>query len=124
MRKLTVQTLGITAGKWEGLLSGVDDDQAPQIYIMLYDKIISKMELVRNGEGKDWYLSFHLDPQHISSGVQTFLFVTADEKETIGSFSVIAGEALALDLRAEIDLLRTELDMLKQVFRQHCKETM
>ncbi len=124
MSKLTVQTLGMTAGKWEGLLSGVDGDDAPQICVMLYDKIITEMEPVQNGEGKDWHVSFHLDPQHISSGVQTFLFVTADGKETIGSFPVVAGEALAQDLRAEIDLLRAELDMFKRVFRQHCKDTM
>jgi hypothetical protein len=28
------------------------------------------------------------------------------------------------DLRAEVDLLRAELDMLKRAFRRHCLETM
>ena len=36
----------------------------------------------------------------------------------------LAGEALAHDIRAEIDLLRAELDMLKRAFRRHCLETM
>jgi hypothetical protein len=27
------------------------------------------------------------------------------------------------DLRAEVDLLRAELDMLKRAFRRHCLET-
>jgi len=42
----------------------------------------------------------------------------------LGSFTVIAGEALGDDIRAEMDLLRAELDMLKRAFRRHCLETM
>ena len=34
----------------------------------------------------------------------------------------VAGEALAPDLRAELDLLRAELDLLKSAFRRHCRE--
>jgi hypothetical protein len=30
---------------------------------------------------------------------------------------------LAEDIRAEMDLLRAELDLLKQAFRRHCVET-
>ena len=35
----------------------------------------------------------------------------------------IAGEAVSDDLRAEVELLRAELDMLKRAFRRHCLET-
>ena len=37
---------------------------------------------------------------------------------------LVAGDALAYDLRTEIALLREELDLLKRAFRRHCLETM
>ena len=57
----------------------------------------------------------------ISDGVQTFL-VQDGKGQTLTSFSILAGDVLAHDLRAEIDLLRAELDMLKSAFRRHCGE--
>jgi hypothetical protein len=38
-------------------------------------------------------------------------------------FTLIAGDVLGDDIRAEVDLLRAELDMLKRAFRRHCVET-
>ena len=59
----------------------------------------------------------------LSDGVQTFLIRDTDSGETLESFSILAGEALADDIRAEVELLREELDMLKRAFRRHCLET-
>jgi hypothetical protein len=54
----------------------------------------------------------------ISDGVQTF--VVADSKgRVLTSFAILAGDVLAHDLRAEIALLRAELDILKSAFRKH-----
>ena len=36
---------------------------------------------------------------------------------------MITGEPLGDDIRAEVELLRAELDMLKRAFRRHCLET-
>ena len=52
-------------------------------------------------------------------GVNAYLW-----RATLDTITFIAGEALADDIRAEIDLLRAELDMLKRAFRRHCVETM
>jgi hypothetical protein len=41
----------------------------------------------------------------------------------LASFAFLAGDALSEDIRAEMDLLRDELDMLKRAFRRHCVET-
>ena len=41
----------------------------------------------------------------------------------LGDFTLMAGDAVADDLRAEVELLRAELDMLKRAFRRHCLET-
>jgi hypothetical protein len=55
--------------------------------------------------------------------VQTFLIRNRDTGETMQHFTVITGVAMEDDLRAEVDLLRSELDMLKRAFRRHCLET-
>ncbi|SFS22154.1 hypothetical protein [Yoonia litorea] len=62
-----------------------------------------------------------IPPSAISDGVQTFVVKTASGEE-ITSFSILAGDVLAHDLRAEVDLLRAELDLLKKAFRRHCAE--
>ena len=43
--------------------------------------------------------------------------------DTLDSISIITGEVLSDDIRAEMNLLRAELDMLKKAFRRHCIET-
>ena len=37
--------------------------------------------------------------------------------------SASQAQALAEDIRAEVDLLRAELDLLKRAFRRHCQDT-
>ena len=43
--------------------------------------------------------------------------------EVLASFTLVAGVPLEEDLRAEISLLRAELDLLKKAFRRHVTET-
>jgi hypothetical protein len=47
----------------------------------------------------------------------------AGQTETLAHFTIITGVAMEDDMRAEVDLLRQELDMLKRAFRRHCLET-
>jgi hypothetical protein len=57
----------------------------------------------------------------LSDGVQIVL-VEVDGR-VCGQFAVIAGTSADQDLRAELGLLRAELDLLKRAFRRHCAET-
>ncbi|MDA8740151.1 hypothetical protein N9M73_03340 [Rhodobacteraceae bacterium] len=43
--------------------------------------------------------------------------------EVLARFTLIGGDLVDQDLRAEIDLLRAELDLLKRAFRRHCADT-
>jgi len=56
--------------------------------------------------------------------VQTFLIRDRKTGDTLNSFALLSGDALSYDIRAEVILLREELDMLKRAFRRHCLETM
>jgi len=60
----------------------------------------------------------------ISDGVQTFVISDGDTGDVLNTFSILAGDAIGEDMRAEMDLLRAELDLLKRAFRRHCVETM
>jgi len=52
--------------------------------------------------------------------VQTFLIREAEGGETLAHFTIVAGAAADADMRAELDLMRAELDMLKKAFRRYC----
>jgi hypothetical protein len=60
-------------------------------------------------------------PDRLDDGVQTFLIRAADSGETLAHLTIVAGAPLEADLRAEIDLLRAELDLLKRAFRRHVR---
>lgn len=68
-------------------------------------------------------LRLRLPDAMLSDGVQTLLILDAaddtPEAAILGSLTLVAGDVLAEDIRAEIDLLREELDMLKRAFRRH-----
>jgi hypothetical protein len=57
----------------------------------------------------------------LSEGVQTVLLRVGDM--VLAQITLVAGVPLEDDLRAEISLLRAELDLLKRAFRRHCAET-
>lgn len=123
----------IRAGVWEGVLaatptsgtpaSGPSD--APALEVSLLGTAIAGLTLTaipdRAGE---WLVRVPIPADALSEGVQTFLIRNIATAETLAHFTVITGVAMEDDMRAEIDLLRAELDMLKRAFRRHCLETM
>ena len=109
-------------GVWEGVLSGVDG-APPAIGATHLGEPIEGVTVER--DLTDAHRVVHVPvPAHLlSDGVQTFLITDTATGETLNSFSLLSGDALAGDIRAEITLLREELDMLKSAFRRHCVET-
>ncbi|MDA0720220.1 MAG: hypothetical protein O2994_00870 [Proteobacteria bacterium] len=76
------------------------------------------------GSGPDrWQCSLPVPAAILNDGLQTIVIRSADGI-TIGSLAILSGAALADDIRAEIGLLRNELDLLKAAFRQqHHRKT-
>jgi hypothetical protein len=72
----------------------------------------------------DWAVRVPIPVEVLSEGVQTFLIRDGVSGDKLGHFTIITGVAMEDDIRAEMDLLRAELDMLKRAFRRHCLETM
>lgn len=112
-------------GTWEGVLTAPAAQQSPpDIKASCLDRPVEGIELTRNGSDNTWDLRVPVPAEAVSDGVQTVVIFDASDDTKLGDFSVIAGEAFADDLRAEVELLRAELDMLKRAFRRHCLETM
>lgn len=108
----------IKAGRWEAVSH---EKEAPDLEVRHQGEVLEGLLLT--GEPGDWHLSQPIPAELLSEGVLTFLVCRKSDGEVIDRFSLVAGAPLAGDLRAEIDLLRTELDMLSRAFRQLCAES-
>ena len=109
----------IRAGYWEGVLTGVAT--LPAIEVSLLGAVVPGVTVAPLPEGA-WAVRVPVPPESLSDGVQTFL-IGVKGGATLAHFTIITGVALEDDLRAELDLLRAELDLSKRAFRRHCVET-
>lgn len=113
----------IRAGVWEGVLTGAG--AVPKIEALHLGRPVPGLSVVplpeRAGEHA---VRLPIPPELLSDGVQTFVLRDAATDATLAHFTIVTGMALDEDIRAEVDLLRAELDMLKRAFRRHCLETM
>ncbi|MCG7494640.1 hypothetical protein [Thalassobius sp. Cn5-15] len=111
-------------GVWEGMLTADRDNAGqPKVTVTHLDRPVSDHSLTEGEAAGTWVLRVPIPIELLSDGMQTFVISDADSGETLNSFAILAGEALADDIRAEVELLREELDMLKRAFRRHCLET-
>lgn len=123
MSDLTVTKTRLFQGVWEGVVTGTPRGVRPMIAVTHLEQPVPDAALTEAPDGT-WHLRIPIPRAALSDGIHTFLIRNADTGETLDSFAILAGEALADDIRAEMDLLREELDLLKRAFRRHCLETM
>lgn len=125
MSNLRLTKSQILEGTWEGVLTdGQVGAEPPALLVMHLGQAIDGVSIASSKDGLGWHLRVPIPIKSISDGVQTFVVVDQRTGEVLGSFAILAGEALAEDIRAEVDMLRAELDMLKRAFRRHCTDTM
>ena len=122
MTEATLTKTRLIEGVWEGVLTGLPSDSSPTIAVEHLGKSLDGVEVMGTDNG--WGIRVPIPVELISDGVQSFVVLDKSTGQKLGSFSILAGDALADDIRAEVDLLRAELDMLKKAFRRHCVETM
>lgn len=123
MAELRLTRTRIRAGVWEGVLTGaLAEPQLAVVHLQAEVPGVSVAEIPdRPG---DWQVRVPIPADALSEGVQTFLIRDRASGDTLAHFTIVTGVALDEDIRAEVDLLRAELDMLKRAFRRHCLETM
>ena len=110
------------AGVCEGIFAGVID-APPQIAVTHHGEQVDGSVIKKAAQSDDWVLHVPIPVHLLADGVQTYLISDVETGETLNSFTLLAGEALAEDIREEMALLREELDMLKSAFRRHCVES-
>ena len=121
MSDLTLTKTKMTSGIWRGVVSGAST--TPRLSVTHLNREVPGLSVLETKEDGMWLVQIPIPTELIADGVQTLVISDEDTGAHLDSISLIAGEALADDLRAEVDLLRAELDMLKRAFRRHCVET-
>lgn len=126
MTVLTLSKTRLREGVWEGILEGPPaTGSGPELEVTHQAEPLVDVTVSPDDHEPDrWRVRIAIPPAILSDGVQTVLIRDKVSGETLGSITLLAGEALEDDIRAEMDLLRAELDMLKRAFRRHCVETM
>lgn len=125
MSDFTLTRTRIRAGLYQGLLTTrAKVRQEPELELRFLNSTLGNIAVKPDAKlSKTWTVSAEIPTNSISEGVQTYIISEKESGKTLDSFAIIAGSPLQEDLRAEIALLRGELDMLKQAFRSHCVET-
>ncbi len=126
MAGVEISGTAIRAGVWYGRAVRGDGAEAPVPAVSAWH-LERRLEGVTVAPAGDrpgtWEVAVPIPAEILSDGVQTVLIRDDASGEVVESLTLVAGAPLAADLRAEIALLRAELDMLKRAFRRHCVET-
>jgi hypothetical protein len=118
MADWTLAKLGFRAGVWEGRLTAAAKSASePEIEVQAEGVPVPGAELRPDGKGA-WLLAVPVPAEALGDGIRTFLVADKSTGTALASFSIAAGEPADDDLRAEVALLRAELDMLKKAFRR------
>lgn len=118
-RVALVQTR-IANGVWEGELSGAVRDPVVEALhggVALDGVTVAALP----GKAGRFAVRVPIPVAALNQGVQTFVLQV--DGQFLTSFTLVAGEPPDADLRAELSLMRAELDLLKRAFQRHCRET-
>lgn len=111
----------IAAGVWEGVLSGVAGD-APVIEALHGGRAVEGVTVQPiPGKAGQFAVLVPIPLSALNEGMQTFVLRLGEDM--LAQFNLNAGQPLDEDIRAELSLLRAELELLKRAFRRHCAET-
>lgn len=110
----------IAGGVWEGVLRGAAT--APGIEVLHAGRAVEGVEVrpVTDGAG-GFAVRVPIPAWALNEGVQTFLVQSGGA--TLAQFTLVAGQPVEADIRAELSLLRAELDLLKRAFQRHVRES-
>ena len=125
MDTLALTKTRIQAGVYEGVLTQPGKaNGTPQLDMRHLDKPVGQIRLIAHkGDPNAWSVKASIPSSILTDGVQAFLIVNSATGTTLDQFTIVTGQPLEDDIRAEIALLRAELDMLKIAFRRHCVES-
>ena len=125
MSEIVLTKTAFRAGTWHGQATRSDggDHPEPQLSAWCMDRPIDSLRM-SPGKGPGlWDIALDVPATLLGDGVQTILIRDEVSGAPLEQITIAAGKPLEDDIRAEISLLRAELDLLKRAFRRHCVET-
>ena len=124
MDELTLTKTRLFEGVWEGVLTyDGEGNYQPEIEVTHLQKHVAGVQVTEKPDERLWVVRVPIPVELIADGVQTFVICDKRTGDMLDSFALMSGDALSYDIRAEMTLLREELDLLKRAFRRHCLET-
>ncbi|MEM9579868.1 MAG: hypothetical protein AAF891_04215 [Pseudomonadota bacterium] len=124
MSQYEISKIRLFEGVWEGVVTATENGAAqPDLGVTHLEKPLGDIFVEPMEASGQWSVRIPIPVEMIGDGAHTFLIFDMKTGEALDSFSIIAGDAVTDDFRAEVSLLRAELDMLKRAFRRHCVET-
>lgn len=107
------------AGVWTGRLTSSVPATAPPDLSLLQDGTEGAPPQVTAVAGAcdTWEVQVEIPATALSEGVSVFLIADRTCGAVLARLPILAGEALADDLRGEVALLRAELDQLRGAFQ-------
>ncbi len=110
----------IAGGVWEGTLSDIKGEP-PALEVLHAGRVIEGVDVVAiPGKAGRFSVRVPIPAWALNEGMQTFLVRSGGV--TLAQFTLVAGQPVDEDLRAELSLLRAELDLLKRAFQRHVRE--
>lgn len=108
----------IAGGVFEAVIPSRTGAQPPDITVSYQGIAIPRAEVQKSGAKGQWALRVPIPAELLADGVQSFVIQEEGTGLTLGSFTIITGVPLEEDIRAEVDLLRAELEILKKEVRR------
>jgi hypothetical protein len=122
MGEWTLAKLGFRAGVWEGRLVAPRPSAAlPEIEVLSGGTAVPGTALRPDGKGA-WVLAVPIPADRLGDGIAGFLVAEKDGGAQLAEFTIAAGDPADDDLRAEVALLRAELDLVKKALRRMAAE--
>ena len=124
MSEFTITKTRLFEGVWEGVLTATEKGLAkPDLGVTHLERPLGDVFIEDTQNEGEWVVRIPVPVEMIGDGAQTFLIFDMTSGAALDSFTIIAGDGAMDDVRAEMALLRAELDLLKRAFRRHCVET-
>jgi len=117
----TLVQVRLQDGRYEGILTA---PKAAELEVVHGGKVVAMAEVsADDARPGSFRVKAALPATVLCDGVQVIAIRSQASGEILDRITLMSGAMLDEDIRADLAMLRDELEMLKRAFRRHCAET-